>query len=174
MEKLAKGIELYPQDIQLQNELFSEEEKTLKNSQKANERALRRYLEDIHQLYPHIVVTEKKTKEFSDRKVTVYRVSRKQDISKVLKFFMEQKNDISWIIQMLHEQDPTLIQDLETDTRRTIESELKADEEIFLFNNAPFELLTEEKDKKHFTILKQAVKHREYRNFTYKISDDSI
>lgn len=168
LEKLANGLELYPQDIQLQQELFGEEDKILKDSSKAHERSLRRYLEDIHQLYSHIIITEKRTKEFSDRKVAVYRVTSKKDISDVLKFFLEQKSDLSWVVQMLHEQDPSLIHELEKDTRKAMEQELKEDEDIFLFNSAPFEVFESDTMKKVFANLKQAVKNREYRNIKYK------
>ena len=168
LEKLANGLELYPQDERLQQEIFGEEDKPLKNSSKAHERSLRRYLEDIHQLYGHIVITEKRTKEFSDRKVTVYRVTKKEDISSILKFFLEQKSDLSWIVQMLHEQDPSLIHELENDTREAVENELKDDEEIFLFNSSPFEVFESPNMKKTFSNLKQAVKEHEYRDIQYK------
>ena len=80
LEKLANGQELYAQDLILQEELFGVNEQ-LKDAQKANERTLRRYLDDIYQLYQHIIVVEKKSKSFSEKKVTVYRVSNKKDIS---------------------------------------------------------------------------------------------
>jgi hypothetical protein len=55
LDKLAKGQELYAQDLFLQGELFGINEQ-LKDAQKANERTLRRYLDDIYQLYQHIIV----------------------------------------------------------------------------------------------------------------------
>ena len=52
LELLAKGEELYPQNEQLQERLFSQ-------SGSSQERTLRRYLQEIHDLYSYIVVTEK-------------------------------------------------------------------------------------------------------------------
>lgn len=173
LEKLANGQELYPQDTNLQEELFGEN-KELKDAIKANERSLRRYLEEIHQLYGHIVLTEKKTKEFSDRKVTVYRVSDKKDVSSVLKFFLEEKSDLTWVIQMLHEQDPSLLHELESDTRKAIEDELKDDEDIFLFSAKPFEVLESQEQKKIFSNLKRAVKLHEYRTISYYYNEDIV
>lgn len=167
LEKLASGQELYVQDEQLQEELFGENS-DLKNARKANERSLRRYLEDIYTLYSNMIVTEKKTKEFSDRKVTIYRTTNKRDVSDVLRFFLEQKNDLTWVIQMLQEQDPSLLQELESSTKATIENELKEDEDIFLFKSKPFEILDDAEEQKVFASLKQAVKNHEYRTIHYK------
>jgi predicted DNA-binding transcriptional regulator YafY len=173
LEKLANGQELYPQDINLQEELFGDH-KELKDAIKANERSLRRYLEEIHQLYGHIVLTEKKTKEFADRKVTIYRVSDKKDVSSVLKFFLEEKSDLTWVIQILHEQDPSLLHELEADTKKAIEDELKDDEDIFLFSTKPFEVLESQEQKKIFSNLKRAVKLHEYRNIFYYYNEDIV
>ena len=173
LEKLANGQELYPQDVNLQEELF-DKNKELKNPSEANERSLRRYLEEIHQLYGHIVLTEKKIKEFADRKVTIYRVSDKKDVSSVLKFFLEEKSDLTWVIQMLHEQDPSLLHELESDTKKAIENELKDDEDIFLFSASPFEMLESQEQKKIFANLKRAVKSHEYRTISYYYNKDVI
>ena len=84
LERLAGGEELYAQDEEIREEL------------KISERTLDRYLKDIHELYGKIVLTEKKKKEFTDRKVTIYRVAdRKKDVSTILKFFIENSNDLS-------------------------------------------------------------------------------
>ncbi len=173
LEKLANGQELYVQDISLQEELF-DVNKELKDAQKANERSLRRYLDDIYHLYQHLIVTEKKLKNFSDKKVTIYRLSDKKDISTVLKFFLEEKNDLTWIIQMLHERDPSLLQELEKDAKRDIENELKNDKNTFLFNSNPFEILNTGKQKKLFSDLKNAVKRHEYRNINYTYHSNII
>lgn len=167
LEKLANGHELYAQDERLQEELFGENSE-LKDAQKANERSLRRYLDDIHTLYNNMIITEKRSKEFTDRKVTIYRTVDKRDVSYVLKFFLEQKSDLTWVIQLLHEQDPSLLQELESNTKTAVENELKEDEDIFLFNSKPFEILDSQEEKKIFASLKQAVKNHEYRTIYYK------
>lgn len=173
LEKLANGQELYPQDVNLQEELFGKN-KELKDAIKANERSLRRYLEEIHQLYGHIVLTEKKIKEFADRKVTVYRISEKKDVSSVLRFFLEEKSDLTWVIQMLNEQDPSLLHELESDTKKAIEDELRDDEDIFLFSSKPFEIFESKEQKKIFSNLKKAVKLHEYRKIYYRYNEDII
>ena len=166
LQKLVNEQELYAQDTVLQEELFGLD-KTLKDAKKANERKLRRYLEDIETLYGHILLVEKKSKELADRKVSVYRVANKKDVSKVLKFFMQEKENLSWVLQMLHEQDPSLIHELEADTRKSIESEMSKDADIFLFNSQPFELLESNHFKKIFATLKRAVKEHEYQTVKY-------
>ncbi len=167
LKKLADRQELYAQDELLQEELFGDNSSELKDYRKANERSLRRYLDDIHTLYSNMIVTEKKPKEFSDRKVTIYRITDKSDVSDVLKFFLEQKSDLTWVIQMLHEQDPSLIHELESSTKAAVVNELKDDEDIFLFSSKPFEILDSPEQKKIFSSLKQAVKNHEYRTIHY-------
>jgi predicted DNA-binding transcriptional regulator YafY len=173
LEKLANGQELYPQDTSLQEELFGDN-RELKDAIKANERSLRRYLKEIHQLYGHIVLTEKKTKEFADKKITIYRVSDKKDVSSVLKFFLEQRSDLTYVIQMLHEQDPSLFHELEADIKKTIEDELKDDKDIFLFSAKPFEILESQEQKKIFSNLKRAVKLHEYRTVFYYYNENIV
>jgi predicted DNA-binding transcriptional regulator YafY len=156
LEKLANGEELYPQNQRLQSELD------------VNERTLRRYLDDIYELYSHIVTTQKISKEFSDRKVTVYRVVDKdKDVSVVFKFFLNNSDDLSWLLQLVHENNPSLLRDYTDSTKHSLEHILKQDEDIFLFVGAPFESIDNEKFAKIFKQLKIAVKNREYRDITY-------
>ena len=157
LERLAKGEELYAQDEALRVQLD------------VSERTLDRYLKDIHELYRKLVLTEKKKKEFTDRKVTIYRViDREKDVSKILKYFIENSNDLSWVLQMIHENDPSFLKDLDDSDRYIIEKNIKEDEGIFLFKSTPFENLDDTKHKKIFTDLKIAVKNREYRTIVYK------
>ena len=159
---LADGREIYTQDESLQIELFGK-------TGEAQDRALRRYLDDICDLYADIVLIEKKKKEFSDRKVTVYRVlDREKDVSNVLKYFIENSNDFSWVLQMIHENDPSFIKDFGESARYAVEKNIKEDEGIFLFKSTPFENLDNEKHKKIFSILKLAVKNHEYRTIVYQ------
>ena len=157
MGKLANGEELYAQDEQLQDFLFNE------SGSEKNVRALRRYLDNIHELYSEYLFTEKKKKVFQDRKVTVYRTTGKKDVSNILKYFLHQKNDLTWIVQMIQEQDPDILHDLEFDAIASIENELAKDKDIFLFSSQPFEIFTTDEEKQVFTNLKKAVKNNEYR-----------
>ncbi|MBV5278485.1 MAG: hypothetical protein J0647_05545 [Campylobacteraceae bacterium] len=59
MQKLHAGEEIYAQNENILEEL------------RINERTLRRYLEDIHTLYSHILVVEKKQKKLDGRKVSI-------------------------------------------------------------------------------------------------------
>ena len=159
LELLAKGEELYPQNEQLQERLFSQ-------SGPSKERTLRRYLQEIHDLYSHIVITEKARKEFCDKKVTLYRVvNTKKDVSEVLRYFIENSSDLSWLLQLVHENNPTLLNDLHG--YRHIEACVKADKEIFLFKSNPFESFDTESSQKIFSQIKNAVKGREYRTIHY-------
>ena len=156
LEKLASGEELYPQNPGLQSELD------------VNERTLRRYLEDIHSLYSHIVLTQKIKKEFSDKKVTVYRVvDMEKDVSEIFRFFLLNSNDLSWLLQLAYENNPSLIKDCKDDSRRTLEKIIKNDEDVFLFINYPFESMSDDLFIKHFKNLKLAVKNHEYRTIDY-------
>ena len=157
MSRLAEGEELYKQHEELRAQLGD-----------INERTLDRYLQDIHELYGNIVVTEKKKKEFTERKVTVYRVAdRKKDVSQILKFFLENSNDLGWVLQMINENDPSFLKELDESDRYDIEKNIKEDEGIFVFKSTPFENMENPEQKKIFTQLKKAVKNHEYRTIVY-------
>lgn len=160
MGKLAKGEELYPQSLNLQEEFFEK-------CGASAERGLRRYLDDIHFLYGHILITEKKKKDLSGRRVTIYRVlDRKRDINSIFKFFMENSNDLSWVLQMVHENDPSFLSNLDNSSKHSIEKSIQEDEGIFIFKSNPFENLEDKKDI--FKNLKKAVKNNEYCSIEYK------
>ncbi len=156
LERLAKGEELYAQSEELLEQFD------------VSERTLDRYLKDIHELYGKIVLTEKKKKEFTERKVTIYRVvDRQKDVSDILKYFIENSNDLDWILQMVHENDPSLLGNMDADDRYTIEKNIKEDEGIFVFISSPFENLEDSNKKKIFSQLKTAVKNHEYKTIIY-------
>lgn len=156
MGRLAQGEELYVKHEEILDELG------------VDERTLSRYLKDIHEIYGNIILTEKKKKEFTDRKVTVYRVAdRQKDVSKVLKFFIENSNDLGWVLQMINENDPSFLKELDESDRNNIERTIKEDEGIFVFKSAPFEDLENPKQKKIFGELKKAVKNHEYRTIIF-------
>jgi len=155
MKRLANGEELYPQNILIQQEFG------------VNERTLRRYLEDIHNLYRHIIAVEKKQKELSDKKVTVYRViDREKDVSEIFRFFLKESNDLSWLLQIAHDYEPKLLYD----ERDRFEKILKENKDIYIFIGSPFEDLSSEHLKKIFNDLKTAVKNFEYRDIYKKDS----
>ena len=156
---LAEGRELYKQDEQLHEELGL----TSKGVKKASiERSLYRYLEDIVDLYGHIVKVEKKQKEFNQRKVAVYSVIDKtKDVSTIFKFFLEHSTDMSWLLQLVHENDPTILN--ESEDKKLLQNALERDKDIFLFVGSPFEKFDEEKSKL-FDTAKMVIKNHEYRN----------
>lgn len=156
MQMLSEGRELYAQDTRLQDELDG-----------VNERTLRRYLEEIHTLYQDMIVTHKKPKEFADRKVTVYRViDPKKDVSDVLRFFLENDNELSWVLQLLVEQDPTLLEYAD-EAKDAIQRSISKESDVFLFVSKPFELFEDAKQKNIFKNLRDAVKRMVYRNIEY-------
>lgn len=156
LEKLVNGEEIYAQSQKIQTELG------------VNERTLRRYLNDIYELYSHIVTTQKNSKEFSERKVTIYRLlDKKKDISSVFKFFLDKSDDLSWLLQLVHENDPSLLRDYESENKGSLESVIKGDQDIFLFVGSPFEKMDDERFKTSFLKLKNAVKNHEYRDIIY-------
>ncbi len=159
MERLAQGEELYAQNEVLQEHYFNKQNE-------AAERSLRRYLQEIHECYSHIVVTQKVCQERLGRSVTVYRVlDKRKDVATVLRYFMEHSSDLSWLLQLVHENDPTVMESLNNTS--DLQKSLKADASVFLFKTNPFETLENPKLQHCFNQLKTAVKHREYRNITY-------
>lgn len=155
LKRLVEGRELYAQDKQLQEEL------------QIPEHTLRRNLEEIHTLYGAMLITQKEQKTFSERKVTVYRVAdKKRDVHAVLRFFAEHTNDISWLMQLVYENDPSLLEC--SSEKRVLERIIKEDETIFCFKNTPFEGLHSKSAQQLFSELKSAIKNREYRTIHYK------
>ncbi|MFC2073795.1 helix-turn-helix transcriptional regulator [Campylobacterota bacterium] len=158
LERLARGEELFAQDEELLEDLS------------VNERTLRRYLEDIHELYGHIVTTEKKNKESTERKVTVYRVvDKKKDVADIFRFFLENTTDLSWLLQIVHENNPKLLD--EAHDKKTLEAHIKQDEDVFLFKSNPFESMDDADQQKLFALAKTAVKNQEYRTINYFYSE---
>ncbi len=153
LERLAKGEELYSQNHVILEELG------------VNERTMYRYLKEIYEMYGHMIRTEKKVKEFTDRKVTIYRVlDKKKDVSEILKFFIEKSVDLSWLLQLIHENDPKLLNDAQN--KELLKESIEQDQNIFLFKNSPFEYL-DARQNGLFIKAKSAVKHREYRSIIY-------
>jgi len=168
LERLAKGEELYSQDEDLQLDLFGE-------TGEAQERALRRYLKDVHELYPHIVLTQKVKKDLTERKVTIYRVQdRQKDVSTILKYFIENSDDLGWVLQMINENDPSFLKALDISDRMEIEGNIKEDEGIFVFKGSPFENFEDSDKKEIFLQLKKAVRNHEYRSITYHKTTEEV
>jgi len=156
MGLLAQGEELYSQHSVLQEELS------------VDERTLRRYLEDIHNLYSNIITTYKIKKEFTSRKVTVYKIASKKDISKILQFFLQHEDELGWILQMVYENDPTLLHEYSDESRELLQKNLQRDKNAYLFITSPFEDLHNKELKELLSKLKTAVINREYKDITYQ------
>jgi len=119
MKMLTMGREIYAQDESLQVELS------------INERTLRRYLDDIHNNFSDILVIEKKRKDLSNRNTTVYRVvDKKKDVSNILQFFLNNNTDLSWVLELIHTQDPSLINDSKKDIKQAVENILHENDNI--------------------------------------------
>ncbi len=160
LAKLAKGEEVYPQNVRTQEEL------------EVDERTLRRYLNEICKRYSHIVLPVKKQLERDGRKVTVYRVvDKKRDVSEVFRFFIESGDDLGWLLQLVYDNDPSLLRDSPEDAKAAFSSSLKADEGVFRFVGSPFENLDNPRMKELFKVLRIAVKNHEYRNIEYRYKE---
>ncbi len=157
MEKLYNGRELYAQDESLTDELG------------VDERTLRRYLADIKELYKNIIFTETIKKEVKGRKVTVYKAKNiREDIARIFEFFTNSRDsEFDWLLQLVYENDPSILNRLEQKQKSALEQQIKRDSDVLLFRSNPFEHLSNEKLKKHFAILKTAVKNHEYRTINY-------
>lgn len=162
MQKLHEGEEIYPQNERLLEEFG------------VDERTLRRYLDEISKLYGHIIVCEKKQKYINGKKINVYRtVNPDTDISKTLRFFLEESSELSWILTLIHDNNPSLLKNLSTSEKEMIENSVIQDKDIFLFKSNPFENLQNE--QAHiFSQLKIAVKNYEYKTIKYHYSEDEI
>lgn len=160
LEKLSNGEELYPQDYNLQEEL------------EVDERTLRRYLDNIVTLYGNIVYTQKIKKEFSNKSIFVYKaIDRKKDVSKVLKFFIENSDDFDYIFQIILENDPLLLKEYEKEFKDFFQNHIHSKRDVFLFVTQPFEKF---ENNIIFKNLKNAVKNREYRNIVYQYDTEEF
>ena len=120
-------------------------------------RTLCRYLNDIQELYPHIVkIKEKPTHCF-----------RLESASTIFYNFLSNSDDISWLMQLMYESDKNLFAKLEEDTKERLVYISKSKKDIFLFQNLPFEELKGKESKQIFSSLKSAIKNNEYRDIYY-------
>lgn len=162
MQKLYEGEEIYPQNERLLEEFG------------VDERTLRRYLDDISKLYGHIIVCEKKQKYINGKKINVYRtVNPDTDISKALRFFLEESNELSWILTLINDNNPSLLKKLSISEKEIIEKSVIQDKDIFLFKSNPFENLQNEQAL-IFSQLKTAVKNHEYKTIKYHYNQEEM
>ena len=153
LKKLVEKQEIYPSDAQLLDEL------------KIKERTLRRYIEDIKDLFPETFVTENKLIGQGKRSTGVLRVSDKsKDVITILEYLLKNSNDIGWLITLLNENDPNLLSEFEKEISRQV----KEDSKVFLFKTNPLEALQDEPSKRYLGALRSAVMRREYRDIKYK------
>ena len=153
LKKLVEKQEIYPSDAQLLDEL------------KIKERTLRRYIEDIKDLFPETFVKENKLIGQGKRSTGVLRVSDKsKDVITILEYLLKNSNDIGWLITLLNENDPNLLSEFEKEISRQV----KEDSKVFLFKTNPLEALQDEPSKRYLGELRSAVMRREYRDIRYK------
>jgi predicted DNA-binding transcriptional regulator YafY len=105
--------------------------------------------------------------------VSIYRVVDKEsDVSSIFKFFLHHSDDLSWLLQLVHENNPSLLRDYKDESKKSLHKIIKEDEDIFLFVGSPFETTKETKFSKIFMALKTAVKNHEYRDIEYHYDND--
>jgi len=129
-----------------------------------NIRTLRRYLDDIEKLYPHIIKIKKSSTH-------CYKL---ESASEIFHTFLSHTEDISWLIQLIYQSDKNLLSQLANDTKERLENIAKSEKDIFLFQNLPFDELKKESRRDIFNRLKLATKNNEYRNIYYHYNEEVL
>ncbi len=152
MRRLAQGERLYARS------------QALYEAYGVSERQIERDLKLIDEMFPAILVVSKERQTHGDtqRPVLTYYVAQREDVSDVL-YFMLQNNDISYVLRLIHDNDPSIMQQLNKPMRNRIAKALREEENTFFFRSVPFEELENSRAKEHFHKLKNAVKMHEYR-----------
>ncbi len=127
-------------------------------------RNLCRYLDDIEKNYPHIV----KIKKSGSR---CYKLERS---SEIFYTFLQNSEEISWLLQLIHESDRNLLNELAQESREKLEKISKKERDIFLFQGLPFDELQASRRKDIFKMLKLAIKNCEYRDIHYHYNTPQI
>ena len=127
-----------------------------------DKRTLRRYLDDIERLYPHIIKIKKSPTH-------CYKL---ESASEIFHTFLSHTEDVSWLLQLIYQSDKNLLSQLADDTKERLENIAKSEKDIFLFQNLPFDELKSEKRKEIFNKLKSATKNSEYRNISYHYNEE--
>lgn len=123
-------------------------------------KTLGRYLENIEQLYSHIIKIKKGKKS----------VWHLLGVSDVFEEFIRNHDDISTLFSIAKDADPEILKELEQNTLKKVAKE----RDIFIFKNYIMEELREPRVKEYFKDLKNAVKNREYRDIYYQVEDKEL
>jgi len=127
-------------------------------------RNLRRYLDEIEQSYPHITKIKKEGS-------ICYKL---ESTSEIFHTFLSNREEISWLLQLIHESDKNLLEDLAKETHERLEKISKHERDIFLFQGLPFNELNDTRSRDIFNMLKLAIKNCEYRDIHYQYNSATI
>ena len=153
LEKLVRNQEIYPSDTQLLDEFH------------ITERTLRRYMDEIEDLFPKTFRRENKLMGYNKRPMRTLRVyDRNKDIVIIIDALLKNGDDLGWLITLLNENDPKLF----NNHKKEISGYLKENSDIFLFKTNPLEVLQDEPSKRYLGELRNAVMNMEYRDIKYK------
>jgi hypothetical protein len=150
--------------------LIDKLEQGSKSTQEASkQKAFKRLLEKLQELYPQIRKEDVKSKEGV---VTYYYLETK--VSAIIHEYLSTSDDMSWLIQMMSNGKKTLFAELEVDTKERLSNVLSSEKDIFLYQNSPFEVFETEEGKQILRALKSAVKNNEYRDIHYNYNNQKI
>jgi predicted DNA-binding transcriptional regulator YafY len=127
-------------------------------------RNLRRYLDEIEQSYPHITKIKKEGS-------ICYKL---ESTSEIFHTFLSNREEISWLLQLIHESDKNLLEDLAKETHERLEKISKHERDVFLFQGLPFNELNDARSRDIFNMLKLAIKNCEYRDIHYQYNIPTI
>ncbi len=127
-------------------------------------RNLCRYLDDIEERYPHIVKIKKRGS----------RCYKLESSSEIFYSFLSHSEEISWLLQLIHNSDQNLLNELSQESYERLEKISKKERDIFLFQGLPFDELQAPRRKDIFSMLKLAIKNCEYRDIHYHYNTPQI
>jgi len=127
-------------------------------------RTFRRYLDEIKDNYSHIL-------EIKKCGSSCYKL---ESTSEIFYKFLSGSEEISWLLQLIHESDKNLLNELAQESKIRLEKISKEERDIFLFQGLPFNELQNRRSRDIFNMLKLAIKNCEYRDIHYHYNTPQI
>lgn len=134
-------------------------------------RTYNRYLNEAEAILANYIYVNKTDQTINGKNVKVYKKTKiNEDLGSFLKFFFENyDDDLVYFFPLINEKNPDILKKYDKEDREDIEKMIKKDEGIFLFRTNPYENISD--TGKFFSLLKHAVKEREYLDIQYKYTD---
>ena len=162
VEKLNKTQHLYKlMEIFLDKKEISAYDKDVRaRLGNCSSKTLERYLQNLEELYDHIITIKKGKKN-------VWKIVK---VSDIVESFINNSYDLYYLFELTKEFDPEIFKELEKSTLK----KLATNESVFVFKNYIMEELSSDKAKDIFKDLKEAVRNREYRDIYYHYDGDIV